>query len=83
MRQYQFQSIIQENGLLKIPPFLYNLKNRRLKFIVVDLERPRVNPVAKFRDIIRRFYMIDEPDLDIDAIYAQRKEHHDRGIVFD
>ena len=50
---------------------------------MVDPEQQQSNPVAKFRDIIRRFSMIDEADFDIDDIYAQREEHHDRGIIFD
>ncbi|MEM7534759.1 MAG: hypothetical protein AAF639_21450 [Chloroflexota bacterium] len=34
-------------------------------------------------EIIRQYNMTDEPDLDIEEIYEQRRQTYDRGIIFD
>lgn len=82
MKTYQFESIIEDNGVIVLPEDLKNLKKHRVKLIVVDLE-PSENPLNMLNDITRKYAAISEEDLDINEIYEQREQHHDRGIVFD
>ncbi len=82
MKTYQFESIIEDNGVIVLPEDLKNLKKHRVKLIVVDLE-PSDNPLKMLDDITQRYAVVKEEDLDINEIYEQREQHHDRGIVFD
>lgn len=82
MKTYQFESIIEDNGVIVLPEDLRNLKKHRVKLIVVDLE-PSDNPLNMLDDITKKYAAVREEDLDITEIYEQREQHHDRGIVFD
>jgi hypothetical protein len=82
MKTYQFESIIEDNGVIVLPEDLRNLRKHRVKLIVVDLE-PSDNPLNMLNDITQKYAAISEEDLDITEIYEQREQHHDRGIVFD
>jgi hypothetical protein len=82
MKTYQFESIIEDNGVIVLPEDLKNLRKHRVKLIVVDLE-PSDNPLNMLNDITQKYAAISEEDLDITEIYKQREQRHDRGIVFD
>jgi hypothetical protein len=82
MKTYQFESIIEDNGVIVLPEDLRNLRKHRVKLIVVDLE-PSDNPLNMIDDITQKYAAVSEEDLDITEIYEQREQHHDRGIVFD
>jgi hypothetical protein len=82
MKTYQFESIIEDNGVIALPEDLKNLKKHRVKLIVVDLE-PSDNPLNMLDKITQKYAAVSEEDLDITGIYEQREQHHDRGIVFD
>ena len=38
---------------------------------------------SRLDDITQKYAVVSEEDLDINEIYEQREQHHDRGIVFD
>ncbi len=83
MNTYQFESIIEENGVIVLPKHMRKLKKHRVKLTVVDLEPFYDSPVDLLADITQKYAAVDEKDLDITGIYEQREYHHDRGIVFD
>jgi hypothetical protein len=83
MKTYQFESIIEENGIIVLPQYMRNLKKHRVKLTVVDLEPFHDRPVKLLTDITKKYAAVDEEDLDITGIYEHREQHHDRGIVFD
>ncbi len=83
MKTYQFESIIEENGIIVLPQYMKKLKKHRVKLTVVDLEPFHDRPVKLLADITKKYAAVDEEDLDITGIYEQREQHHDRGIVFD
>jgi len=83
MRTYQFESTIQGNGTILLPAFLNNLKNRRMKFILIDPNQWQKNPVKRLKEITRQYNNLDEPDIEIADIYTQRTQSHERGIIFD
>jgi hypothetical protein len=83
MKSYQFESIIEENGVIVLPEDLRKLKKHRVKLIVVDLEPPYDSPLDTLSDITKKYSALNEEDLDITGIYEQREKHHDRGIMFD
>jgi len=83
MNSYQFESIIEENGVIVLPEDLRKLKKHRVKLIVVDLEPSYDSPLERLADITKKYATVNEEDLDIPEIYERREQRHDRGIVFD
>ncbi len=85
MKTYQFESIIEESGVITLPKHMKELKNHRVKLTMTDLEPIQDDDLLKrFKEITRKYAAIDdEPDLDIDEIYKQRGPIDDRGLVFD
>jgi hypothetical protein len=83
MKTYQFESIIEEDGVIVLPKDMKDLKKHRVKLIVMDLEPLYDSPVNLLADITHKYAAVDEEDLDIAGIYEQREQYHDRGIVFD
>lgn len=83
MKSYQFESIIEENGVIVLPEDLRKLKKHRVKLIVVDLEPSYDSPINMLANITKEYAAVNEEDLDIIRIYEQREQHRDRGIVFD
>jgi hypothetical protein len=83
MKTYQFESVIQENGVIILPEHLKRLYNHKVKLIVFYLEILSDSPLNILKEITDRYGEIDEADLDIRAIYKQREEADDREIVFD
>jgi hypothetical protein len=83
MIMHQFESVIQDDGVIVLPRHMSKLKQHRVKLTLVDLEPVNENPVTFLSNIIKNYAAIDEEDLDIDGIYGNREKHNDRGIVFD
>ena len=83
MKTYQFESIIEEDGVIVLPKHMRTLMKHRVKLTVVDLEPFNDNPVNMLAGITKKYAAVNEEDLDIPGIYKQREQHHDRGIVFD
>jgi hypothetical protein len=83
MNSYQFESIIEESGVIVLPEDLRKLKKHRVKLIVVDLEPSYNSPLERLADITKKYAAVNEEDLDIPGIYERREQHYDRRIVFD
>ena len=73
MKTYQLESIVQENGSILFPEYLANLKTHRVKITLVDLEPTYDDPVKILDDITQQYAGINEPGLDIEEIYKNRK----------
>ncbi len=83
MKTYQFESVVEENGVIVLPQAMKNLEKHRVKLTVVDLEPSPVNPCKLLTEITERYIAAEEEDLDIEKIYAQRNRNNDRGILLD
>ena len=83
MNAYQFETVIPKTGIVQLPVSMKPLYRHKALITIVDIEKPAPDPIAFFDDIIRRYNELDEPDLDIEDIYAQRRVSDDRNIVFD
>lgn len=84
VRTYQFDSTIQENGVIMLPERLYPLRKHHVRLIVIDLESPQDDPVAWLDNLTQKYAEItDEEDLSVEDIYAQREQSHERTFVFD
>jgi len=82
MNTYQFESVIDENGIVILPDDVRKLKKHRVKFILIDLDSAYESPV-RFDDITKKYTAINEEDLNISEIYQQRKGKDEREITFD
>ena len=82
MKTYQFESVIEDKGIIVLPENMRNLHHHRVKLILVDLETRQQNPVQRLADITKRYTTLDEQDIDIPELYQQRASSHDRGLVF-
>jgi len=65
MKTYQFESTIQGNGTILLPTFLNNLRNRRVKCILIDPDQWQNNPVERLQEITRQYKSLDEPDIEM------------------
>ncbi len=83
MKTYQFESRVEESGVIVLPQYMENLKRHRVKLTVVDLESAPVSPCKLLTEITERYITAGEDDLDINDIYHQRDRNQNRGIVFD
>lgn len=83
VKNYQLESIIEDDGAIILPENMKNLIMHRVKLTLVDLEPDNDSPVNLLADITQKYTSVNEEDLDIASIYEQREQHHDRGIVFD
>jgi hypothetical protein len=81
MNTYQFESLIEKDGTIRLPEDLNRLRNHRVKMLVIDLEAVHDNPSKRLEDITHRFARLQEEDLDMDKIYQQREIQHERGFV--
>ncbi len=72
MKSYELESIVQENGSLVLPNDMKNLRNHRVKKIVIDIDAPYENPTHQLEESTNRYSLLQEADLDIDTIYQQR-----------
>ena len=80
---YRLESVIDENGTIVLPDDMKPLRKHRVKLVVIDLDAIQQNPVTYFEELTTRYNEIhDEPDLDIEEIYRERGQSHDRGAVF-
>jgi uncharacterized protein YfcZ (UPF0381/DUF406 family) len=69
-RLMEFAGILEEEDANEILSTIYS--NRQNKEIESRLD-----------DITQKYTAVSEEDLDINEIYEQREQHHDRGIAFD
>ncbi|GAK57618.1 hypothetical protein U27_04585 [Candidatus Vecturithrix granuli] len=84
IKTYQFDSIIQENGVIMLPKHMQPLQRHHVRLIVIDLEPSRFDSVTLLTEITQKYKMItEEQELSIDEIYAQREQSHERTFVFD
>ncbi len=82
MKTYQFESIVDENGIIVLPPEMKVLSKHRVHLTLVDLETPRQNSVKLLEDITRAYaQIVDESDLDIAEIYERRGRRNDREAL--
>ena len=83
MKTYQFESVVDETGIIVLPKNMRKLLKHRVKLTVVDMEPLSGSPVRLLSGITKKYAAVDEADLDISGIYEMREQSHDRGIVFD
>ena len=84
IKTYQFDSTIQENGVIMLPQSLYSLRKHHVRLIVIDLETSQDDPVSWLNKITQEYAAItDEEGLSLDEIYAQRDQNHERTFQFD
>ncbi len=84
IRTYQIDSVIQENGVIMLPKYMYPLHKHRVRLIVIDLEPSQPDPVSLLNEITQKYATVtDEDELSPDEIYEQREQNHERAFVFD
>ena len=84
MQQYEFESMIENNGTIVLPQELTTrLKSHRVKLTLIDLDSLQNDPVKLLDEITQHYtHIVDEPDLDILEIYQQREQQYDRATLF-
>lgn len=83
MKTYQFESIIEEKGIIVLPEEMKALTNHRVRLTLVDLEILQQNPINLLQEITHEYtQIVDEPDLDITEIYRRREQRNDREALF-
>jgi len=84
IKTYQLDSIIQENGVIMLPKYLYPLQKHRVRLFVIDLESSQPDPVSLLNEITLKYAAIsDEDELSLDEIYEKREQNHERAFIFD
>ncbi|GEM_PF-1310598 len=74
MGTYNFETVIREDGIIVLPDSMKNLKKRRVKFVLVDLEESYSGTADILSDITEQYNRIKEKDLDITEIYKNRRK---------
>lgn len=84
IKTYQFDSTIQEDGVIVLPKSMFPLQQHHVRVIVIDWQPPQDDPVAWLNEITQKYLAImDEADVPLDEIYTQRERNHERNFVFD
>ena len=83
MKTYQFESVVNESGVIVLPDEMKNLHKHRVKLIIVDLETESSKTSDFLDKITKEFSDIRETDLDIAEVYQARGNIDERQIVFD
>ena len=84
MNTYQFESVIEDNGIIVLPEQMKPLHKHRVRLILIDLDTFPPDPVQQLTQITQKYLAItDEADLPISDIYTQREQSHERTFVFD
>ena len=83
MKTYQFESVVNESGMIALPDEMKNLHKHRVKLIIVDLETESSETSDLLDKITKEFSDISETDLDIAEVYQARGNLDERQVVFD
>ncbi len=83
MKTYHVESTIQKDGTIVLPKNVASqLQHRRVRLTLIDVETLQKDRLKIFKEIIRHYQsIVDEPDLDLDDIYQQRTQRHDRDSM--
>lgn len=83
MRTYNMETAIRRDGTIQLPQEVVSqFQEHRVRVTVIDVETLQHDRIKIFQDITRHYQSItDEPDLDIEEIYEQRKQRHDRDAM--
>lgn len=73
MKTYQFESVVDENGVIVLPKNMRKLLKHRVKLTVVDMEPMSGSPVRLLSGITQKYAAVDEEDLDVAGIYEMRE----------
>ncbi len=84
MRTYNMETAVRRDGTIRLPQEVASqFQEHRVRVTVIDVETLQQDRLKIFQDITRHYQSItDEPDLDIEEIYEQRKQRHDRDAMF-
>ena len=84
MNTYQFESVIEDKGIIVLPEQMKPLHKHRVRLILIDLDMFSPNPVQQLTQITRKYLAItDEAELPIQDIYTQREQSYERAFMFD
>ncbi|MBU0580066.1 MAG: hypothetical protein KKA19_02725 [Candidatus Margulisbacteria bacterium] len=84
MNTYQFESVIEDKGIIVLPEQMKSLHKHRVRLTLIDLDTFVPDPVQQLTQITRKYLAItDEAELPIQDIYMQREQGHERTFVFD
>lgn len=83
MKTYQFESIVDEKGIIVLPNEVRKLQKHRIKLIIIDLETENFDPTDFLNSVTDNYINIGESELDMTAIYKQREKIDERRILFD
>ncbi len=83
MNRYQFESVINENGMIVLPNEMKSLRQHRIRLMILDLEAENSDPVYFLDYITRKFADTGEVDLNLSEIYTGRTDADERRIMFD
>lgn len=72
MQTYNFETVIREDGIIMLPDNMKNLKKRKVKFVLTDLEESYSGAADILSEIAEEYNRIREKDLDITEIYKNR-----------
>jgi|GEM_PF-1692137 len=75
------KKIKQKNRLMEFAGILEEEANEILDTIYSNRKNKEIE--SRLDDITQKYATVSEEDLNITEIYEQRKQNHDRGIVFD
>ncbi|OQW91390.1 MAG: hypothetical protein BWK78_04805 [Thiotrichaceae bacterium IS1] len=83
-RTYQFEAIINEQGMIALPRFRSNLNQHRVKLTLIDSPESPLNAINLLSKLTETYQHLDEADLDVAEIYNRRmNDHGGRSIIFD
>ncbi|MBN2266898.1 MAG: hypothetical protein JW725_00970 [Candidatus Babeliaceae bacterium] len=83
MRTYHMETAIRRDGTIRLPQEVASqFHEHRVRITVIDVETLQQDRLKIFQDMTTHYQNIsDEPDLDIEDIYEQRVQRHDRDTM--
>lgn len=83
MKTYNVETAIRRDGTIRLPREVASqLQDHRVRLTLIDVETLHQDRLKIFQDITQHYQsIVDEPDLDINEIYEQRVQRHDRDAM--
>ena len=72
IKTYHFETVINQNGTITLPPHLKDLNPHRVMLTLIDLKEPHSEATQILSQITEAYCQTDELDLDIAEIYENR-----------
>jgi hypothetical protein len=84
MKTYHGEIAIRRDGTIRLPQEIVSqFQDHRVRFTLIDVETLQQDRLKIFQEITQHYQsIVDELDLDIEEIYEQREQRHDRDAMF-